>query len=97
MMDDIPPYVPDSGPRRTYRGNCHCAAFVYEVSMPEAKEVEVCNCSICARKGYMMVWPSRGDFNVIKGDVDELAGYTFGSGSVEHKVASLGLPDWLLD
>ena len=84
-MDDIAPHVPASGPHKTYRGNCHCAAFVYEVSMPEDNEVQVCNCSICVRKGYMMVCPSREDFKVIKGSVDALAGYTFGSGIVEHK------------
>lgn len=73
--------------RETYRGNCHCTAFVYEVTLPKIAEVQTCSCSICIRKGYMWIWPSQEDFKVVKGDgLDILAGYKFNLGATEHKV-----------
>ncbi|KAK3347015.1 Mss4-like protein [Lasiosphaeria hispida] len=70
-------------PLKTYRGNCHCGAFVYEVELPEIKAVSACNCSICTKKGYLWVKPS--EIKVVKGDEDALTGYTFGSKTFYHK------------
>ncbi|WYZ45269.1 hypothetical protein EsH8_VIII_000585 [Colletotrichum jinshuiense] len=73
-------------PKRTYRGNCHCAAFVYEVDLPEIKSVSECNCSICAKKGTLWVVPKNRDaFRVVKGAESELTSYNFASGQMTHK------------
>ena len=37
-----------------HRGGCHCGLVRYEVEAPAALDVELCNCSICSRKGAMM-------------------------------------------
>lgn len=72
---------------RTYRGNCHCGAFVYEAEVPEIKDAVSCNCSLCHKKGYLWVVPELQNFRVVKGDEDQtLTSYTFGSGCVFHKV-----------
>ncbi|KAK5634554.1 hypothetical protein RRF57_010267 [Xylaria bambusicola] len=72
------------GPLKTYRGNCHCAAFVYEVSMPEIKQVSRCNCSICYKKGA--IWVSNGsDVKFVKGDPSALTDYTFNNKQWAHK------------
>lgn len=74
-------------PLKTYRGNCHCGAFVYEVELPEIKAVSTCNCSICSKKGYLWVKPS--EIKVVKGSEDALTAYTFASNTFYHKVSPL--------
>ncbi|KAK3316000.1 glutathione-dependent formaldehyde-activating enzyme [Apodospora peruviana] len=73
-------------PLKTYRGNCHCAAFVYETQFPEIKSAFECNCSICYKKGYLLLFPALGTLKVVKGSLDELSTYSFGEGQTDHKV-----------
>lgn len=75
-------------PTKTYRGNCHCGAFVYEAQLPEIKSATECNCSICYKKGYLWLMPPPGAFKVVKGSEDDLTAYTFGPGTTLHKVGS---------
>ncbi|CAG9941330.1 unnamed protein product [Clonostachys rosea f. rosea IK726] len=75
----------DHTPLKTYRGNCHCGAFVFEAQMPEIKDVMQCNCSICHRKGYLLVNPVEGSFRVVKGDLNQLTTYRFASEKIQHK------------
>ncbi|KPM41941.1 hypothetical protein AK830_g4636 [Neonectria ditissima] len=73
-------------PTKTYRGNCHCGAFVYEVDVPEIKSTSECNCSICTKKGYLGLYPlGRDSFRVVKGAVEDLTNYTFAEGTFHHK------------
>ena len=72
---------------KTYRGNCHCGSFVFEVEAPEVTEVTSCNCSICAKKGYLWIYP-KAPVKVIKGE-GSLTGYSFGEKKVVHEVSSL--------
>lgn len=72
---------------KTYRGNCHCGAFVYEVELPEIKAVSTCNCSICSKKGYL--WAKPSEIKVVKGSEDALTAYTFASNTYYHKVSPL--------
>ncbi|KAK2590742.1 hypothetical protein QQS21_011574 [Conoideocrella luteorostrata] len=72
--------------RRTYRGNCHCKAFVYEAQLPEIKSVKECNCSICHKKGYLWVFAqSVDDFKIVRGDENTLKSYTFNTMKLVHK------------
>jgi hypothetical protein len=83
-------------PLLTYRGNCHCKAFVYEVKLPVIRAVKQCNCSICHKKGYLWVFPETVDhFKFVKGDEDAISSYTFNAKSKVHKVTKLssrGIP-----
>ncbi|KAH7131238.1 glutathione-dependent formaldehyde-activating enzyme [Dactylonectria macrodidyma] len=73
-------------PTKTYRGNCHCGAFVYEIDLPEIKTVNECNCSICSRKGYLWLFPpNRDGFKIVKGTEDDLTTYTFAAKHLHHK------------
>ncbi|KAJ3944380.1 uncharacterized protein N0V96_005910 [Colletotrichum fioriniae] len=72
-------------PKQTYRGNCHCKTFVYEVQLPEIKSVSACNCSLCSRKGTLWVIPQRDDLRFVKGAEDDLSTYNFGPGQITHK------------
>ncbi|KDN65131.1 putative glutathione-dependent formaldehyde-activating enzyme [Colletotrichum sublineola] len=83
-------------PKRTYRGNCHCAAFVYEVDTHEIKSLSQCNCSICVKRGALWITPAHENFRVVKGAESELSSYKFGSGQMIHKVMPFAHLDVLI-
>ncbi|KAK0616514.1 Mss4-like protein [Immersiella caudata] len=70
---------------KTYRGNCHCTAFVYEVDIPEFKSAAECNCSICTKKGVLWIYPPTEALRIVKGSEDALTSYNFGTGIATHK------------
>ena len=52
--------------------------------MREARpQVLDCNCSICAKTGYLHLIVPHGDFELLAGR-DALTSYRFGSGAAEH-------------
>ncbi|KAI1105858.1 glutathione-dependent formaldehyde-activating enzyme [Jackrogersella minutella] len=73
---------------KTFRGNCHCGAYVYEVKLPEKFGTTDCNCSSCYKKGALWVVPKNEDLHFVKGDVDTLTNYTFGRKTFNHKFCS---------
>lgn len=77
-------------PLKTYRGNCHCAAFVYEITPDEIKQSFECNCSICYKKAAVWVFPKPANLKFVKGDQSALTNYTFGKEQYNHKVRPSG-------
>ncbi|KAF3067940.1 hypothetical protein CFAM422_008106 [Trichoderma lentiforme] len=76
----------DQPSRRTYRGNCHCGNFVYEVDLPEVRSVVECDCSFCSRTGNLYVLTDEeSNFRIVKGTEERLKSYTFGAGNKIHK------------
>ncbi|KAI1505293.1 Mss4-like protein [Biscogniauxia marginata] len=75
-------------PLKTYRGNCHCGAYVYEVTIPEITSVGRCRCSICSKSGALWKYVDDFDANLrfVKGDPAALAGYTFGNKNSPYKI-----------
>ncbi|KAI1769514.1 glutathione-dependent formaldehyde-activating enzyme [Hypoxylon sp. FL1150] len=75
---------------KTYRGNCHCGAYVYEVkaATPENLKVSECNCSSCYKKGALYALYKTEDINFIKGDPSTLTDYTFGEKKWHHRFCS---------
>lgn len=70
----------------TYKGNCHCGAIKYTMQIVpplSSQEVVSCNCSICTKNGYMMVYPKR-DNVVFHSGYDDLVSYAFGD-AYNHK------------
>jgi hypothetical protein len=64
--------------RKTYTASCHCNRFKYtvEVSPPledPACEVVNCNCSICERNGYLLIYVKDEAVNFEKGSVKEFS------------------------
>lgn len=78
----------DSQPLKSYRGNCHCGAFIFTLLVPEIVSAASCNCSICRKKGYLWVIPdtTKGHkFEVVK-DEGKLTDYVTGpKGTKNHK------------
>ncbi|KUI54895.1 Centromere protein V [Cytospora mali] len=73
---------------KTYRGNCHCGAFVYEAKLPEIKSYSECNCSLCHKIGYAWLFPDQGNLDIVKGSVDDLKAYTFNKGDYIYRFCS---------
>ncbi|KAK9774782.1 putative CENP-V/GFA domain-containing protein [Seiridium cardinale] len=74
-----------AAPTKTYRGNCHCKAHVYEINLPEIKSVGACNCSSCTKKGILWNYSKYSDLTWAKGDESSLADYTFGKKGMHYK------------
>ncbi|KAF2737560.1 hypothetical protein EJ04DRAFT_430792 [Polyplosphaeria fusca] len=70
----------------TYDASCHCGTVQYSVTTaPLAKwKVTSCNCSICSRNGYLLVYPLRQQVKVKSGE-DALKAYSFGQKWNQHK------------
>jgi hypothetical protein len=66
-----------------HTGGCHCGRVRFEVLAPAELEVEDCNCSICAKSGYLHLVVSREHFALIRG-ADHLTSYEFNSGTAKH-------------
>ncbi len=67
---------------KTYRGSCHCGAVTYEVTTDLAKLVR-CNCSRCARLGWVITFVPAERFTLISG-ADALTDYRFNTGAIAH-------------
>ncbi|KAF7343374.1 hypothetical protein MVEN_01769700 [Mycena venus] len=78
---------------KTYEGNCHCGAIKFSVVLPplEHTPLHSCSCSICTKKGYLMVFPPKSAITVTKGAGTDglgagvLAEYAFNSKQVSHR------------
>ena len=51
---------------KTYRGNCHCAAYIYEFKAPENIKPSECNCSSCYKKGSYWYVPKNENIRWVK-------------------------------
>ena len=68
----------------TYRGSCHCGAVRFEVEAPERIVCLECNCSICAKAGFLHLIVPASKFRLL-GGADQLGTYTFNTGVAKHK------------
>lgn len=68
-------------------GGCHCGAVRFEIDVPAAVEVLDCNCSMCAKTGFLHMIVLHGDFRLLSG-ADQLSSYRFGTGAAEHLFCS---------
>ncbi|PYH89967.1 hypothetical protein BO71DRAFT_295824, partial [Aspergillus ellipticus CBS 707.79] len=70
-----------------HHGHCHCGAvrFTFTLSRPLPEyPVNSCNCPICTRNGYLLVYPARQDFTLETGQAD-LRQYTFPRLVAQHQ------------
>jgi hypothetical protein len=67
----------------THSGGCHCGRVRFEVTAPAKLEVAECNCSICAKSGYLHLIVNNDRFALTRGR-DSLTTYTFNSGVAQH-------------
>ena len=72
-----------TGELKRRAGGCHCGAVRFEVCCPDAVEVSTCNCSMCAKSGFIHLIVDGARFRITQG-VDHLTSYRFNTGVAEH-------------
>src|SRR5712664_3080865 len=66
-----------------HAGGCHCGRVRFEVTAPAEITVAECNCSICAKAGFLHLIVQKSDFRLLQGE-ESLATYTFNTGTAKH-------------
>ncbi|MGI9292817.1 MAG: GFA family protein [Pseudomonadales bacterium] len=66
-----------------YQGSCHCGAIKFEIEAAKDLEVEECNCSICAKSGYLHLILPKTKFTLLQGE-ESITTYTFNTGIAKH-------------
>ena len=64
-------------------GGCHCGGVRFETALPAVVEAQTCNCSMCAKTGYVHVIVPESRFRLTKGR-ERLAEYTFNTRVAKH-------------
>ena len=64
-------------------GGCHCGAVRFEAGLPEHPLAQSCNCSICAKTGFVHLIVPESRFRLLRG-ADALETYTFNTGVARH-------------
>jgi hypothetical protein len=67
----------------THAGGCHCGRVRFEVEAPAELEVADCNCSICAKSGYLHLIVPADRFTLISGR-ESLTTYSFNTQIAKH-------------
>lgn len=62
---------------KTYSGSCHCGAVRFEIDA-DIDHVRVCDCSVCAKRGALIVRVSSDAFRLLT-PLDGLTVYRWGS------------------
>jgi hypothetical protein len=76
-------------PKMTWKkGGCHCGAVRFEVLAPDEVEVQACNCSMCAKAGYLHLIVPKSRFRLVKGK-SKLTTYTFNTETAKHLFCSV--------
>jgi hypothetical protein len=66
-----------------HSGGCHCGRVRFEVEAPATVEAVECNCSICAKSGFLHLIVPKSRFTLIQGS-ESLSIYTFNTGVAKH-------------
>ncbi len=67
----------------THRGGCHCGAVRFELQAPAHVLAQSCNCSICARTGFLHLIVPASDFRLLEG-ANQITTYTFNTRTAKH-------------
>jgi hypothetical protein len=68
-------------------GGCHCGGVRFEVLLPHAVEAQSCNCSMCAKTGFIHIIVPESRFRVTKG-LERLSTYLFNTRVAQHMFCS---------
>ncbi|MFZ4689326.1 MAG: GFA family protein [Polymorphobacter sp.] len=64
-------------------GGCHCGAVRFRVTFTDPPQLLDCNCSICARTGFLHLIQTADEFTLLAG-ADAQSEYRFGTGTARH-------------
>ena len=66
-----------------HQGSCHCGAVRFEVEAPDQMIAQDCNCSNCAKTGFLHLIVPNAKFRLLAGETS-LTTYTFNTGVAQH-------------
>jgi len=72
---------------KNYKGSCHCGNVRYNVDADLSGELSTCNCSICARNGWVLTFVPAEQFHLEEGE-NALTDYQFGNKTIHHLFCS---------
>ena len=72
----------------THTGGCHCGRVRFEVVAPARLQVAECNCSICAKSGYLHLIVPADRFRLLAGS-ESLTTYSFNTKTAKHHFCSV--------
>ena len=72
---------------QTYHGSCHCGRVRFEIDA-EIARVTRCNCSICAKKGALLLRVPPERFRLLAGE-EALTRYQFNTRVAQHLFCSI--------
>ena len=72
---------------REATGGCHCGKVHFRVRFADPPELLDCNCSICAKTGFLHLIVDKAGFTLERG-ADALTDYRWGSGTARHLFCS---------
>ena len=75
-------------PMTWHASGCHCGAVRFEALLPQVLEVDDCNCSMCARTGFLHIIVPAARFRITAGQ-DQITTYTFNTGVAKHLFCSV--------
>lgn len=64
-------------------GGCHCGNVRFEARVKNLPVLQECNCSICAKLGFIHLIVPKADFSLLSGS-ESISTYTFNSGVAQH-------------
>ena len=65
------------------QGGCHCGAVRFAAEAADDARLLDCDCSMCAKTGYLHLIVPATDFRLLAG-ADMLSEYRFGTGAARH-------------
>lgn len=80
--------IPGSGADVSHQGGCHCGGVRWKVQAPADLPVVECNCSMCAKVGFLHLIVDADAFS-LETDEDDLSLYQFGTGTAKHWFCSV--------
>ena len=66
-----------------HAGGCHCGGVRFEVALPATVEAQSCNCSMCAKTGFVHMIVPQSRFRITRG-AERLVEYSFNSRVAKH-------------
>lgn len=70
-----------------HQGSCHCGRIAFEADT-EIETVMECNCSHCARKGYLLHFMPREKLRLTTPEAN-LSTYTFNKHAIKHRFCEI--------
>ncbi|KAH6897464.1 Mss4-like protein [Thelonectria olida] len=95
----------ETKPSQSYEAGCHCGFISLSITLsppfPE-HEVTQCNCSICHRAGYLLVYPTYENVTWHHGSEKRVGRYQFNTKTRDHMFCprcgvSIGIDFWKAD